>query len=134
MRICLIAALFLLVGCTSPVVSEETLGWYNARTQLWVDSVKSSCLSTHSRFLSGRSLVDCHYSRNAALSMTFPNRNLYVRNQSEVSEYLYNWCASIGSRFGDLPFYVIIFRDTGRRHGFPCRYLLQEDDDIDHPR
>lgn len=132
-----LASLFLitvLVGCATPMPSAETMEWYDTRTQAWVDSVKSSCDATHDNFMSGASPVDCSYSGDRTLAMSFPNRAFFDLHAGGVGEYLQNWCASISARHGFKPTFALTMRKEGRTYGIPCTKQGEMADEEDHPR
>jgi hypothetical protein len=112
--------LIALLGCAASGPSPETVKWYDAKTQEWVDSVVASCEATHVNYAEKRSPVDCQVQVPTNLMMSFPSTTFY-KHDSGVAQFIQEWCGSISARFDKESFYTFTFRKEKIMMGTPCK-------------
>jgi hypothetical protein len=123
-RIILLLSIIALVGCANTTPRQTPEEWLNQRSEDRISAVVGSCASTHQNFVIGKSPVDCNTKYPSHLTMSFPDRALYVENEVGIGEFFSMWCVAVSNRTGKMPGIQLEVRDEGRTFGVPCKRLL----------
>jgi hypothetical protein len=124
LRIILLISIFALVGCANTTPRQSPEEWLNQRSDERIKAVTTSCYGTHLNYVDGKSPVDCQSNNLQHLTMSFPNRALYIEHEVGVGEFFSMWCVAVANRTGEMPAVQLEIREEERTFGVPCRRLL----------
>jgi hypothetical protein len=123
-RIILLLSIVTLAGCANTTPRQSPEEWLNQRSDERIEAVVSSCYQTHLNYVDGKSPVDCKSNNLRHLTMSFPDRALYVENEVGIGEFFSMWCVAVANRTGNMPAIQLEIREEGKLFGVPCRRLL----------
>jgi hypothetical protein len=126
-RITLLLSIIAFAGCanTAPRLSPEE--YLDQLSQAQVNLVLSSCKATNQNYVDGQSPVDCVVDYPNLLTMSFPNRELYMEHKKGMIVFFKRWCDGVQVREGIFPSIDLTLRSEGKTFNHSCEQFTRNE-------